>query len=90
MTDSASLFCLPANLPGEMVYTDDGDELPPGSVPLNSIKANSILYCGFLIPLSEYSHFFIISSATCFVSRGLVAYLEKWEVVMGYLMVPDF
>ncbi|ROT83000.1 WD repeat-containing protein 33 [Penaeus vannamei] len=53
VTDSAALFCMPANIDGEMVYTDDGDELPPGSVPLNNIKANSILYCGFLIPLEK-------------------------------------
>ncbi|KAK8751366.1 hypothetical protein OTU49_014413, partial [Cherax quadricarinatus] len=53
VTDSAALFSLPANIEGEMVYTDDGDELPPGSVPLNTIKANSILYCGFLIPLEK-------------------------------------
>ncbi|XP_037776883.1 pre-mRNA 3' end processing protein WDR33-like [Penaeus monodon] len=53
VTDSAALFCMPANIEGEMVYTDDGDELPPGSVPLNNIKANSILYCGFLIPLEK-------------------------------------
>lgn len=53
VTDSAALFCMPANIDGEMVYTDDGDELPPGSVPLNNIKANSILYCGFLIPLGK-------------------------------------
>ena len=58
VTDSAGLFSLPANLPGEMVYTDDGDELPPGSVPLNSIRANSILYCGFLIPLSKSPFWF--------------------------------
>ncbi|XP_045606617.1 uncharacterized protein Wdr33 [Procambarus clarkii] len=55
VTDSAALFSLPANIEGELVYTDDGDELPAGSVPLNTIKANSILYCGFLIPLEKVS-----------------------------------
>ncbi|KAK4307492.1 hypothetical protein Pmani_020744 [Petrolisthes manimaculis] len=55
VTDSAGLFSLPANIEGEPVYTDEGEELPPGSVPLESINANSILYFGFLIPLNKVS-----------------------------------
>ncbi|KAA0193222.1 hypothetical protein HAZT_HAZT000841, partial [Hyalella azteca] len=53
VTDVEGLFSEPVKREGPPVITETGEELPPGSVPLDEITADAIAYYGFFIPLDK-------------------------------------
>lgn len=51
VTEVGTLFSEPAEIEGNKVITEFGEELPAGSVPLEQVTANAIAYFGFYIPI---------------------------------------